>query len=162
MGAFSHLAWSDSNELPELLEVPRWLTRDRQRSLALSVVQRAMEVEGRAIAAEVQFDGRLPRWAAVGLIADELRQNAPLRLVNVSKATAAAFIENMHTPQALCAVFNTRRIVQDIVNILDEGVNLVGQWSGSAENAAVLETTSKVLKAAGNDSQVSAIPDREN
>lgn len=89
--------WSNPDELPELLEVPRWLTRDRQRSLALSVVQRAMEVEGRAIAAEVQFDGRLPRWAAVGLLADELRQDAPLRMVNVSKATAAAFIEKHHT-----------------------------------------------------------------
>ena len=87
----------DPDELPELLGVPRWLSPERARSVALSVVQRAMEVEGRALSADAQPDGRLPRWAALGLLADELRSDAPMRMINVRKSVAAAFIEAHHS-----------------------------------------------------------------
>lgn len=89
-------AQGDPDELPELLGVPRWLSRERARTVSLGVVQRAMEVEGRSLSPGAQPDGRLPRWAAVGLLADDLRRDAPMRMVNVSKAVSAAFIEQHH------------------------------------------------------------------
>ncbi len=134
----------DPDELGELLGVPSWLSVSRSREVALSVVQRAMEVEGRALSAEAQSDGRLPRWAAVGLLADELRQDAPLRLVNVTKARAAAFIERHHST---LPCINTRGIMYAIgvqargrlVAVATAG-SPTGRWS-RVDSRNVLELT---------------------
>ena len=89
----------DPDELPELLGIPVRLERGHRWTLALGAVQLAMEAEGRALARgeDLQPDGRLPLWAAVGVLADRLNADAPMRLINVDRETAAAFIERHHS-----------------------------------------------------------------
>jgi len=89
----------DPDDLPDLLGVPwRW-SSSRRREVSLRAIQLAMEVEGRALpmSGAPTPDGLLPHWLAVGLLADQLTAHAPLRLVNIDKTTAAAFIEAHHS-----------------------------------------------------------------
>lgn len=93
----------DPLELVEWLGVPgrigkRHLDAEEQVALSLWVVQLAMEVEGRALSrgGSVQGQGPMARWVADGLLADLLTPTASLRLVNVPREAAAAFIQQHH------------------------------------------------------------------
>ena len=92
-----------ADELLWMVGVParlssRRLRRAEQLQVALEVTQVAMEVEGRALARATTRAGQpLARYVGVGLLADHLAPLAPLRLVNVGKAEAAAFVEAHHS-----------------------------------------------------------------
>ena len=71
---------------------------------------------------------------------------------------AAAFVQNVHPPQTFGSIFNTRFIVQYVVDVFRKGIDLICEWSISAQHAAMLQPTCEIVKATDNHRQVATIP----